>query len=290
MSHSTAEYEITDLLTEGENEISILVLKWCDGTYLEDQDKFRLSGIFRDVYVLVRPENFVFDYSVQTAFEGEHARVKVHTTALEGNLESVITLKNREGEVVAREKTQGGCADLFVENPVSWNAEEPYLYGITIETEEECIADKVGIREICVKDRQLFLNGKKISTGNNTDIHKAVMTTGFPVDKDRTTDNNLDNVARVLPLVRGLRRLGSAAVDICYVAAGYLDAYWELNLHEWDVCAALLIAEEAGAKYEFFRNDRNISVVVANPGIMPQILSLLSKRTVLFVMKFFIMQ
>lgn len=128
-----------------------------------------------------------------------------------------------------------------------------------------------------VRGEGAFLNGKKISTGNNTDIHKAVVTTGFPVDKDRTTDNNLYNVARVLPLVRGLRRLGSAAVDICYVAAGYLDAYWELNLHEWDVCAALLIAEEAGAKYEFFRNDRNISVVVANPGIMPQILSLLSK-------------
>lgn len=128
-----------------------------------------------------------------------------------------------------------------------------------------------------VRGEGAFLNGKKISTGNNTDIYKAVVTTGFPVDKDRTTDNNLDNVARVLPLVRGLRRLGSAAVDICYVAAGYLDAYWELNLHEWDVCAALLIAEEAGAKYDFFRNDRNISVVVANPGIMPQILPLLSK-------------
>lgn len=128
-----------------------------------------------------------------------------------------------------------------------------------------------------VRGKGAFINGKKISTGCNTDIHKAVVTTGFPVDKDRTADNNMDNVARVLPLVRGLRRLGSAAVDISYVAAGYLDAYWELNLHEWDVCAALLIAEEAGAKYEFFRNDRNISVVVANPGIMPQILPLLSK-------------
>ena len=129
-----------------------------------------------------------------------------------------------------------------------------------------------------VRGEGAYLNGKRISTGNNADIHKAVVTTGFPVDKDRTTDNNMDNVVRVLPLVRGLRRLGSAAVDISYVAAGYLDAYWELNLHEWDVCAALLIAEEAGAKYNFFRNDRNISVVVANPGIMPQLLPLLSSK------------
>ena len=90
-------------------------------------------------------------------------------------------------------------------------------------------------------------------------------------------DNNMDNVARVLPLVRGLRRLGSAAVDICYVAAGILDAYWELNLHEWDVCAGLLIAEEAGARVVHFRNDRNVSVLVGAPAIVEQIDPLLSR-------------
>lgn len=123
-----------------------------------------------------------------------------------------------------------------------------------------------------------FLNGKPIKTGSGFDLHKSVVTTGFPVDKDRSNDNNLDNVAKILPLVRGLRRLGSAAVDISYVAAGYLDAYWELNLHEWDVCAALLIAEEAGAKFDFFRKDRNISVLVSKPGIFEEMLDLLSKE------------
>lgn len=130
-----------------------------------------------------------------------------------------------------------------------------------------------------VRNGGAFLNGNRIHTpvGRN-DIHKAVVATGFPVDKDRTNDNNLDNVARVLPLVRGLRRLGSAALDISYVAAGFLDAYWELNLHEWDVCAALLIAEEAGAPYDFFRDDRNISVLVANPGIMGAISPLIARK------------
>lgn len=128
-----------------------------------------------------------------------------------------------------------------------------------------------------VKGEGAFCNGKRIACGQKTDIREAVVSTGFPVDKDRTTDNNIDNVARVLPNVRGMRRLGAAAIDICYVAAGNLDAYWEINLHEWDVCGALLIASEAGACHDFFRDDRNVSLLVASPGIMPQISPLIAR-------------
>ena len=127
-----------------------------------------------------------------------------------------------------------------------------------------------------VRGEGAFLNGELIHCGSRQSLDRCVVATGFPVDKDCNPDNNLDNVARILPQVRGLRRLGAAAVDISYVAAGILDAYWELNLHEWDVCAGLLIAEEAGAKYHYFRDDRNISVLVASPQILPQILPLLS--------------
>ena len=99
-----------------------------------------------------------------------------------------------------------------------------------------------------VRGEGAFLNGKKISTGNNTDIHKAVVTTGFPVDKDRTTDNNLDNVARVLPLVRGLRRLGSAALELAYTACGRQGGYFEVYLNPWDYAAGMLLVQEAEGK------------------------------------------
>lgn len=121
-----------------------------------------------------------------------------------------------------------------------------------------------------------YLNGNKIYCGTKDNIHQCVVSTGFPVDKDTSPDNNLDNLEKVLPLVRGLRRMGAAAVDICSVAAGFLDGYWELNLHEWDVCAGLLIAKEAGAEYNFFRKDRNVSVLVANPKLLKIILPHLS--------------
>lgn len=127
-----------------------------------------------------------------------------------------------------------------------------------------------------VKGEGAYLNGEPIAVSSKTELATSVVTTGFPYDKGTTADNNLDNAARVMPLVRGLRLIGSAAMDLCYVAAGYLDGYWEINLHEWDVAAGLLILKEAGGEFTYFRSDRNVSVVASCPGIHKELLSLLS--------------
>ncbi len=127
-----------------------------------------------------------------------------------------------------------------------------------------------------VKGKGAYLNGNPIHTAETDNMAHAVVATGFPVDKNINPDNNMDNLERVLPLVRGVRRLGSAAIDLCYVAAGFLSAYWELNLHPWDVSAGLLIVSEAGAKYTHFRNDRNISVIAGCPKIHDGMVPLLS--------------
>ena len=121
------------------------------------------------------------------------------------------------------------------------------------------------------------LNGKPIAPSGTPVLTKAVVATGFPYDKATNPDNNLDNFQRIMPVVRGLRRLGSAALDICYVAAGFLDAYWEMNLNEWDVCAAMLIAHEAGARASRFRPDRNWSILASNEALEPQLLEILSQ-------------
>lgn len=120
-----------------------------------------------------------------------------------------------------------------------------------------------------------YLNDKPIHASGKDCLAKAVVATGFPVDKDTNRDNNMDNVERVLPTVRGLRRLGSAAIDLCYVGAGFLDAYWELNLHRWDIAAGALIATEAGAQVTHFRQDRNESVLASTRPLHPAILALL---------------
>jgi myo-inositol-1(or 4)-monophosphatase len=122
-----------------------------------------------------------------------------------------------------------------------------------------------------------FLNGKAIRTSGKTKLEESVVATGFPVDKALTTDNNLEDFSHIMPQVRGIRRLGSAAIDICYVAAGYLDGYWEINLHRWDVAAASLIAREAGALVSSFRQDREISLLATAPALHARLLSILKK-------------
>lgn len=113
---------------------------------------------------------------------------------------------------------------------------------------------------------------ERIRVGEKQTLATSVIASGFPYDKDVNPDNNSDNVARIIPYVRDVRRLGSAAYDISCVAAGLLDGYWELALHEWDVCAAELILAEAGGVVCDLRRDRGISIVAGNGAIVKEIL------------------
>jgi len=116
-----------------------------------------------------------------------------------------------------------------------------------------------------VRGKGAFLNGRPIRVSDKADLAHSVLGTGFPYDKDINPDNNASNVAAVLPHIRGIRRMGSAAYDLCCVAAGFLDGYWELALNLWDMCAGALIVEEAGGKVVPFRQDRGISIIAGNP-------------------------
>lgn len=112
---------------------------------------------------------------------------------------------------------------------------------------------------------------ERIRVGEKRTLATSVIATGFPYDKDVNPDNNSDNVARIIPYVRDVRRLGSAAYDLSCVAAGLMDGYWELALHEWDVCAAELILREAGGTVCDLRTDRGISIVAGNGAIVEEI-------------------
>ncbi len=127
-----------------------------------------------------------------------------------------------------------------------------------------------------VRGEGAYLNGQRIEVSQDERLSHAVVSTGFPVDKDRNPDNNLDNLAAILPHVRDIRRLGAASADLCYVAAGFLGGYWEMNLHEWDVCAGTLIVTEAGGKCTRFRQDRGVAVVCGNPAVHDALRALLS--------------
>jgi len=116
-----------------------------------------------------------------------------------------------------------------------------------------------------VKGVGAWMNGKPIRCSDKVELSKAVVATGMPYDRNDNPDNNLAEINRVALRVRGIRRMGSAAIDLCYTAVGFFDAYWELNLNRWDVAAGQLIAKEAGAVIESIRTDRNHSILASNP-------------------------
>lgn len=91
-----------------------------------------------------------------------------------------------------------------------------------------------------------WLNGRRLAVSPRRSLEEAVVATGFPYDKQANPDNNLTQFAAVMPLVRGIRRMGSAALDMAYVAAGRFDAYWERGIQAWDVAPGILLVREAG--------------------------------------------
>ena len=112
---------------------------------------------------------------------------------------------------------------------------------------------------------------KELHVSGKRKLDSSVIATGFPYDKGTNPDNNSVEASRIIPLVRDLRRFGSAAYDLCSVACGILDGYWEMSLHLWDVCAGILIVEEAGGLVYHYREDRNISVIAGNRDIADEI-------------------
>ncbi len=162
VSHATSEFSVTEFLQEGRNVLAVLVLKWCDGSYLEDQDKFRTSGIFRDVYLLKRPAECIFDYFIRTQILPNKAVVSIHLDFLHHPIPTAVTIRDASKKVLLLADTQNTNLELVLERPRLWNPEDPYLYTIQIETEGEVITDRIGLREICIKDRVVHLNGVPI--------------------------------------------------------------------------------------------------------------------------------
>lgn len=191
VSHMTSEFDITDLLQDGENSIAVLVMKWCDGSYLEDQDKFRMSGIFRDVYILKRPEQAISDYHVKTKIEDMLAKVELDMKFY-SPAEVKISIEDKNGAVVAVGSiAEEGTAVLEIANPELWNTENPYLYQLILETENEVIVDHIALRKIEIKDQVIYLNGQKIKF-RGVNRHDSDPVTGFSISLEQiTTDLTL---------------------------------------------------------------------------------------------------
>lgn len=176
VSHATNEFDITDHLLEGSNTLQMVVLKWCDASYLEDQDKIRLSGIFRDVYILSRPKKHVFNYSVLADFD--HVTKDGNLTLTVFGADAKIKLYDKDELIFTADTKDSEKLSASFSNIKSWSAEEPYLYNLTIETEDEIIGERVGFRRVYIEDGIFKFNGKHIIL-RGVNRHDSYADTGY---------------------------------------------------------------------------------------------------------------
>lgn len=185
VSHSSSEFEITSSVKEGVNTLAVLVLKWCDGTYLEDQDKLRMSGIFRDVWLLSRPaDGFVRDFTVQTKLKDSGSALVTVSLETEGDISPVLTLQDAGGSTIGTLTAVNNRYELTVENASLWTAETPYLYELTISTSQETIRQAVGIREVTIADGVVLLNGQKVKF-RGVNRHDSDPVTGYTISREQ---------------------------------------------------------------------------------------------------------
>jgi len=163
ISHRLSEFDITQYIIDGQNTVDVLVVKWCAGSYLEDQDKWRFTGIFRDVYLLSRPQGHITDYRITAALDGT-----VAFEYLSGNASATVSIGSQSKDIPA-----GGSAEFKISRLKLWTAQTPYLYDLTIQCAGEAIGEKVGIRTVGIDNGVFKINGvhTKLKGVNRHDFH-----------------------------------------------------------------------------------------------------------------------
>ena len=197
-SKMEAEFDITDFVKFGEkNLIAMQIMRWCDGSYIEDQDFWRFTGIAREVYLYSRPQAHLDDVRVVTDLDAKYVNATLDFEAsLTGADSKVLNLqlKDADGKVIrgASETVANGAVKFSfqVGNPYKWTAETPYLYTLFITLQEpdgkviEVVPQKVGFRKVEIRDRQLLVNGQPILI-KGADRHEMDPYGGYVVPLER---------------------------------------------------------------------------------------------------------
>jgi len=167
-----SEFDITSYLKPGANKLAVEVYRWCDGSYLEDQDMFRFSGIYRDVSLIAMPKNPIEDFFFTTTVASDWKSAKVKLD-VKSSSPAQSSLYDAQGKLVASLNTN--CGDITVRRPHLWSAEDPYLYTLVIKTADDIRSAKVGIKQVEIKDNVICINGKLVKfKGVNRHEHSSV--------------------------------------------------------------------------------------------------------------------
>ncbi len=281
-SKVSAEFDLTKYLTPGkENLIAMQVMRWCDGSYLEDQDFWRFTGIAREVYLYARPEAHIADLFITPDLVNNYqdGTLEVKLNAVRAKGETVMfSLKDKEGKEVASQTAKvGGNGEVKVtfdiKNPLKWTAETPNLYTLYTTLMDgkqvaEVVPQRVGFRKVEIKNAQVLVNGQPVLF-KGANRHELDPVTGYVVSMDRMLED-----------IRLMKELNINAVrtchypddprwyELCDIYGIYMVAEANIESHGMGYGDKTLAKEPTYEKAHLERNESNIKIYKNHPSII----------------------
>lgn len=281
-SKVSAEFDLTKYLTPGkENLIAMQVMRWCDGSYLEDQDFWRFTGIAREVYLYARPQAHIADLFITpdlvNNYQDGTLEVKLNAVGAKGET-VMFSLKDKEGkEVAAQTAKVGGNGEVKVnfdiKNPLKWTAETPNLYTLYTTLMDgkqvaEVVPQRVGFRKVEIKNAQVLVNGQPVLF-KGANRHELDPVTGYVVSMDRMLED-----------IRVMKELNINAVrtchypndprwyELCDIYGIYMVAEANIESHGMGYGDKTLAKEPTYEKAHLERNEINIKIYKNHPSII----------------------
>jgi beta-galactosidase len=269
-----AEFDLTNYLKPGKkNLIAFQVFRWCDGTYIEDQDFFRFAGVGRDCFLYARDKKHIEDIRVTPDLDSEYkdGTLKINLS-LKGNGKVSLNLTDADGKSVASaiSDSSGGSVTMNVVNPNKWSAETPYLYNLcaTMQGSDEIINIKVGFRKVEIKGSQLLVNGKAILI-KGVNRHELDPDGGYVVSPERMLQDIQIMKSLNINAVRTCHYPDNNLwYDLCDKYGIYMIAEANIESHGMGYGKETLAKNSSYRKAHLERNKRNVSRNFNHPAII----------------------
>ena len=270
-----AEFDLTKYLKPGKNLIAFQVFRWCDGTYLEDQDFFRYAGVGRDCYLYARHADHIQDIRITPDLDAQYKDGTLQIAIeMAGKGTADMKLLDKAGKEVATVQVNGsGTATMSVANPLKWSAEAPNLYTLVVNLEKngkviESLTQKVGFRKIELKGGQVLVNGQPVLF-KGANRHEMDPDGGYVVSKERM----LQDIKRMKELnINAVRTChypdDNLWYDLCDEYGLYVVAEANVESHGMGYGEETLAKNPLYAKAHLERNQRNVQRGYNHPSII----------------------
>ena len=270
-----AEFDLTKYLRPGKNLIAFQVFRWCDGTYLEDQDFFRYSGVGRDCYLYARHTDYIQDIRLTPDLDAQYKDGTLQIAIqMAGKGTAAMKLLDKAGKEVATAQIKGsGTTTMSVGNPLKWSAETPNLYTLVVNLEKngqviESLTQKVGFRKIELKNGQVLVNGQPVLF-KGANRHEMDPDGGYVVSKERM----IQDIKRMKELnINAVRTChypdNNLWYDLCDEYGLYMVAEANVESHGMGYGEKTLAKNPLYAKAHLERNQRNVQRSYNHPSII----------------------